>query len=563
MFLRTAKAVPLSPQVRKTLGISADRLPADALIKAILQAPVDLLFNGGIGTYVKAAPELHVQAGDRANDGVRIDAVQLRARVVAEGGNLGLTQRARIEYALAGGRLNADFIDNSAGVDTSDREVNIKILLDAAVARGRLSRQRRDELVAEVADEVAELVLAGNYAQALAISVSEAMGALLLDRHLQVMRQVESEGMLDRELEFLPDDETVAERLAAGIGFTRPEIAVMLAVGRNDVTRRLLDSDVPDDAYVSASVADYLPPRLRAEFAGEIGSHPLRREIATSMLVNEFFNRMGSGQILRLMQLTGESEPRAMVGYVAARDLLGLPELWSALDRLDVARHAAAQVRALIEMRHVVEHVALWLLRHRRRVDPADEVRRLRPGLELLAPRMRELLLPGQRADLDARVTDLIAVGAPPELADAVATLRPLSISLDVVELAHVTGRDLPWLAAVYFALGEWLDLRWLRRQTAELATDSHWSMLGRAALRDELSSVQRRLTAAVTAEADDSTVAEHVTQRWLDRNNDRVALYRQTIDELRQAQEVDVPMVAVALEGLRNLARTGGGGEV
>ncbi|WP_051399839.1 NAD-glutamate dehydrogenase domain-containing protein [Haloechinothrix halophila] len=558
VFRRSAKSVPLSPQVRTALGVTADQLPADELIKAILRAPVDLLFNGGIGTYIKAADELHVQVGDRANDGVRIDAAQLRARVVAEGGNLGLTQPARIEYALAGGRVNTDFIDNSAGVDTSDREVNIKILLDAAVAAGRLNRQQRDRLLADVADEVAALVLAGNYAQAQAISVTETLGGLTLDRHTQVMRQVEAEGLLDRELEFLPDDETLAQRQAAGLGLTRPEIAVVLAVSKNEVKRRLLDSDVPDDPSSAASVAGYLPPRLRDEFAEEIGTHPLRREIATTALVNELFNHMGSGLLLRLMQLTGEPERRAVFGYVAARDLLGLPELWAAIDRLDVATHADVQVRALIEIRRVVEQVGLWLLRHRGRVYPADEIRRLRPGVELLGRRLPVLLQHGQYDELERRITELVDAGAPADLAESVALLRVQAISLDVVELAGSAGRDLEWLAAVYFALGEWLDLRWLRGQTAELATDDHWSILGKASLRGELATVQRRLTMAVMAGAEHSVAPEQATHEWLRRNADRLALHRQTIDELRAAPAVDVPMVAVALEGLRNLVRTG-----
>ncbi|MPY72476.1 MAG: NAD-glutamate dehydrogenase, partial [Alphaproteobacteria bacterium] len=238
----------------------------------------------------------------------------------------------------------------------------IKILLDAAVSAGRITHELRDQLLAGVADEVAALVLADNYAQAQAISVTERLGAVSLDRHTQVMRQVEAEGGLDRELEFLPDDETLAQRRSAGLGLTRPEIAVMLAVSKNDVTARILASDVPDDPYLRPCAAGYLPPLLRGEFADLMDTHPLRREIVTAAVVNDLFNHMGSGLLLRLMQLTGEPEHRAVVGYVTARDLLGLRELWADIDRLDIATHADAQVQVLVEIRRVVEQVGLWLL---------------------------------------------------------------------------------------------------------------------------------------------------------------------------------------------------------
>ncbi|MCI2424193.1 NAD-glutamate dehydrogenase [Saccharopolyspora sp. K220] len=557
VFARTAKSIPLTPQVRQVLDVQVDELPADQLIQAILRAPVDLLFNGGVGTYVKACAELNAQVGDRANDGARADAEQLRARVVAEGGNLGFTQRARIEFALRGGRINTDFIDNSAGVDISDREVNLKILLDGV---GRLSPQRRDRLLAELGDEVAQQVLVDNYRQALAISVSEALGVTGLDRHLQVMHLLEDDGQLDRTHEALPDDDTVAQRRAAGLGLTRPEIAVLLAYSKNRWTR-VLHSTMPDDPYVLAGAVDYLPAALRDAFAGEIPTHPIRREIATTVLANEVINRLGSGLLHRLQQLTGDRNTPFLV-YVAARDLLDLPAIWAEIDTLELSRHAQTQVRLLSAIREVIEQASLWLLRNRREIDVATEVRRFRPAMLRLARVLRTRLTGRERQRVERAIAGFVRRGVPEQLCERVFVLDPLCAGMDIAEIAWASGRDLEWTAGLYFALGEKLDLDWLKAQTVEQPGDSHWTLLAKISLRDDLLTQRRRLTAAALRGAETATEPDQLLNTWLDRNLDRVTMYRKTFALLKEANEPDIAMLSVALQELRNLAQSGGGNQ-
>jgi glutamate dehydrogenase len=555
VYPRSAKSVPLSPEVRAVLDVGAEQLPADELVRALLRAPVDLLFNGGIGTYVKASTESHAEVGDRANDAVRVDADELRARVVVEGGNLGLTQRGRVEYALAGGAINADFIDNSAGVETSDREVNIKVLLDACVKGRRLSPERRDELIQQVAAEVVGQVLATNTAQAQAISVSQALGPAWLDKQVEVIRFNEGIGAVDRVLESLPDEEAVARRQASGLGLTRPEISVLLALSKNVMTGYLLESTVPDDPYVgAAALARYLPPSMRAEFNDLLPRHPLHREIACSVLSNEVFNRMGSGALLRVQELTGGEREDLVLAYVTARDVLALPQLWAEIDRLDVARHARLQTTILGRTRDVVESASRWFLRHGHAVDPAIEVARLRPGIDKLGGCLDELLPPVARQRLDGHIADLVSAGTPPGLARALSLLEPLTRTLGVVEVAESTGADLTFLAGIFAGVGERLQVDWLRELSAERGTDDHWSILAKVALGDDLVVEQQRLAVAILRDAGSEATPEEAIESWLGSRQHGYRLFDATLQQLRAAPEVGLPMLAVALEGLRSI---------
>jgi glutamate dehydrogenase len=555
VFSRTAKTVPLSPQVRALLDVEADQLPADELIRAVLRTQVDVLFNGGIGTYVKASTESQADVGDRANDSVRVDAGELRARVIVEGGNLGVTQRGRVEFALAGGRINTDFIDNSAGVDTSDREVNLKILLDAAVRDGRLSTARRDELLRRVSPEVVEQVLANNAAQAQAISVSHALGAAWLDKQVEVIRYAEDNDVLEHALESLPDEEAVAQRQATGLGLTRPEIAVLLAISKDMVTTYLLESRVPDDAYVgAAALARYLPPTLRAEFNDLLPRHPLHREIACSVLANELFNRLGSGALLRVEELTGRDREDLVLAYIAARDVLALPAVWTEIDRLDVARHAQLQTRLLGEIRTVVEMAARWFLRHGHAVDPAIEVARLRPGIDKLSGCLDDVMPPPTRRRLDSRIAALVATGAPSDLARSICLLDPLTQALGVVQATEVSGEDLTFLAGIFALIGEQLHIDWLREHAAERPADDHWAILARVAYCDDLTVQQQHLALVVLHEVRTATSAPEALAAWLQPREHRLALFEHTVQQLRTAAEVDIHMLTVALEGLRSL---------
>ena len=560
VFPRTSKMIPLSLQAREALGTNADALPADDLVRAVLRAPVDLMYNGGIGTYVKASTEHQADVHDRTNDSVRIDAHELRARIVAEGGNLGLTQSARIEYALAGGRINTDFIDNSAGVDTSDREVNIKILLNDAVASGRLDPQRRDHLLAEMADDITALVLRDSYLQVQAISVTEALGPAALDRQEQVMQNAEANGMLDRELECLPDSEAVLQRQRSGIGLTRPEIAVLLAHGKNMLRGRLIESSLLDEPYLAVEIEDYLPAALRAEFNDLIGRHPLRRSLVAAVMTNEIHNRTGAGMLLRLDQLSGLPDD-LIRAWIAARDLLDLRTIWSDIDALDMVRQARAQARLHIDTRRVAEQMALWLLRNRQQIDVAEELAH-QASMRELAAGIRHLVPERLGSSVERGIASLVASGAPEPLAERVVTLDLLPSGLDIIEVAQAAGRDVLWTAALHFALGVHLDLDWLVVRMAEGRGESHWTQLAKASLLDDLLTQNRRLTVAAVRGSTAGDSPASVAETWLARNATRVRSYRQTFTSLKQVADPDVAMLSVALQELRNLAQSGGWGE-
>ena len=365
---RTAKSVPVSAQARAALGLddSVGTLRPDQLISAILAAPVGLLWNGGIGTYVKASTETHPDAGDRANDAVRIDAPRLRAQVVAEGGNLGLTQAARIEYALAGGLVNTDFIDNSAGVDTSDHEVNIKILLQERIAAGELTPQARSELLQEMTGEVAALVLRENYQQNRALAAARAQAAQMLHVHARYLRKLERDRRIDRDIDSLPGDKEIAERRSAGLGLTVPEFAVLLAQAKISAVDDVLDSDLPDDPFLREVLAAYFPAPLRVAYATEMGDHPLRREIITTAVVNDMVNRSGSTFLFRMNEETGASVPDISGSWLVAREVFDMAGFWAQVEALDGQVDVATQLALLLEGRKLVERAARWLLHNRR-----------------------------------------------------------------------------------------------------------------------------------------------------------------------------------------------------
>ena len=379
VFERGVKSIPISPEMKRAFDIEADHLTPAELIRKLLAAPVDLLWFGGIGTYVKAPDESHTEVGDRANDALRIDGDKVRAKVVGEGANLGVTERGRIAYALAGGRINTDAIDNSAGVDMSDHEVNIKILLDRAIASGVLSASEREPLLAAMADDVAALVLRDNYLQGEALSVAEARGVTLLDRQVRLMRDLERSGRLDRALEFLPDDETLAARAAQRRGLVRPELAVLLAYAKMALYGELLASDLPDAAELDGELRGYFPAALRDRLAAQIATHPLRREITATVVTNDLVNRAGMTFVDEMRSRTGRTAPEAARAYAIVRDVFDLTPLWAEIEALDNKVTAAVQTDMLLEIIGLIEHAAAWLLRSRR-LDLGREITKFAPN---------------------------------------------------------------------------------------------------------------------------------------------------------------------------------------
>jgi glutamate dehydrogenase len=558
---RTAKSVPLSPQARRALGVEATKLTPNELISAMLRAPVDLLWNGGIGTYVKAARESHADAGDRTNDAVRVDARELRCKVVGEGGNLGFTQLARVEFASGGGRVNTDFIDNSGGVDCSDHEVNIKILLNQVVADGDMTRKQRDALLADMTDDVAMAVVLDNYRQVQAISITEAHAPELLDEHARLIRGLERAGRLDRALEFLPDDEQLAERRAAGRGLTRPELAVLLAYAKIVLEEELVASDVPEDAYLADDLERYLPAKLREPFREQVRGHPLRREIIATYITNSMVNRAGATFAHRLQEATGAAGPDVARAYTVAREVFDIRRLWKDLATLDDVVTATVQTELMGEARKLIERSTLWFLRNRRQpLDIAATVSHFAPGVASLAQELRKLLAPADAEALDRMAGRFAAEGVPADLANRVASLDALFSGLNVIEVASECGETVEAVAAVYFAIGARLDLHWLRDQIARLPASSHWQVLAQGALRDDLYSEQRELTGQVLRPGAADRGAEALIDAWQADNRASVARCMAMLEDLKEADTLDIAMLSVALREIRTLAQTGTG---
>jgi glutamate dehydrogenase len=552
---RGAKSVPLAPEARRVLGITAESLSPAELVSALLRAPADLLYNGGIGTYVKASGETHAEVGDRGNDAVRVDARELRCKVVVEGGNLGFTQRGRVEFALAGGRINTDAIDNSGGVDTSDHEVNIKILLDAVVAEGELTGKQRDALLVEMTAEVQALVLRDNYFQNQSLLLGGALGKALLDAQARFIRFLERAGRLNRALEFLPDDETIAERAQAGIGLACPERAVLLSYGKMWLYDQLLDSDLPEDPYIGSALLRYFPKALQERYPRQMERHPLRREIIATYVVNSMVNRVGPTFVHRLQDETGTTPVQVVRAYVAARQVYDLATYWSAVQALDGRVPAALQADLLIEAGRLIYRGTLWFLgRPALLGDIAAAVGRMGPGVVAVAAGLEGWLGERERAALKGRVAALANAGVPRDLARRAASLDALYAALDIVAIGEEAARPVEAVAEVYFGVSGRLDLPWLRAQIGRLPTDTHWQARARAALRDDLAGLQRQIaSSALRAGAASASAAEQLAA-WEARAAGGIARVRQVFSEL-QAAAPELSMLSVALRELRTLA--------
>ncbi len=447
--------------------------PAE-LMRAILLAPVDLFYNGGIGTYVKASSENHGDCGDRANDTIRVDGAELRCKVVAEGGNLGCTQRGRIEFAQRGGLINTDAIDNSAGVDCSDHEVNIKIALNAVVADGEMTVKQRDKLLAEMTDDVAALVLRDNTFQNQVLAVTRSRGVALLDEQGRYMRHLAARGRLNRALEFLPDDEALAARQQAGMGLTAPELAVLLAYHKMELYDQVLASDVPEDSYIATALQRYFPPRLNAQFSTTLQRHALAREIISTHVVNSLVNRVGPTFVHHLHEETGASEPDIVRAYMATRQIFDLITLWQANEALDNVVAEATQNAIVLASVRLLERSTVWLLQQPGTLrDLAATIARFAPGVATVGAGLERWLAPAERAALEAATAQRVAQGVPLALAQRVARLDAQVAGLDIVEVGAEIGAEVETVAGVYFGVGGRLDLGWVSQQIAALPAAS------------------------------------------------------------------------------------------
>jgi glutamate dehydrogenase len=559
VYSRRAKSIALGAEARAALGIDATRLTPNELIQAILRAPVDLLWNGGIGTFVKASSEHHADVGDRANDALRIDATELRCKVVGEGGNLGFTQLARVEYAQRGGRINTDAIDNSGGVDCSDHEVNIKILLNHIVARGDMTIKQRNQLLTDMTDEVAQLVLADNYLQTQSLSATLSQTAFLLSDHAQLIRMLEKEGRLKRKLEFLPNDEEIAKRQTAQQGLTRPEIAVLLSYSKIRLFEDLLSADISEDPYLSHELAGYFPAPMRARFSSHMESHPLRREIIATQITNDMVNRMGSTFWMRMQNATGHSPAAIARAYTAAREIFGMRDMWQAIESLDNKISCDLQSEMLIETRRLLDRSTLWLLRHAHApVDIAVTVDRYAPHYRPLVERLPRLLKNSERAAYKQRERQLIKIGIPKDLAAQIAGLDSLVNTLDLTEIALRTSSDILRAAEGYFLLSSSLELYWFKQQIHTLPRHDLWQRKARNSLLEELHSALRTLTQEMLETTSHIRGMEHRLDAWLQQNEAGVEHWRGLAADIRASGKTELAMLSVAMREIRALATNG-----
>ncbi len=552
VFERSAKSIPISPEMKRVFDIGADHLTPAELIHKLLTARVDLLWFGGIGTYVKAPNESPAEVGDRANDALRVNGDAIRAKVIGEGANLAVTQRGRVAFALAGGLIDTDAIDNSAGVDTSDHEVNIKILLDQALASGALAVEDRQPLLAEMSGEVASLVLRDNYLQGEALSAAEARGVVSLDRQLRMIRDLERSGRLDRALEFLPDDETLAARSAQGRGLVRPELAVLLAYAKMTLYEELLASALPDAAELADELGSYFPEAVRRRLAPQIATHPLHREIIATVVTNEIVNRARITFVHDMRARTGRSAAEVAQTYMIVREVFDLRHLWSEIEALDNKVAAQMQIEMLLEIADLVERAAAWLL-YRKRLTIGPEIGRFAPSVRSIAASLLELLPPADRDLISERSLRFAEAGVPEALATRIGGTMFLAAALDIADLAERSGQELDQAARVYYAVSAQFALDEMRIAARRLRAETPWQKQAVEATIDDLFTLQTDLAARILASGS-SAQSEDPVAAWSAAHAASLAPAEPLIRELRVTATPDLAMLVVAGRQLRHV---------
>ncbi|MET9229022.1 NAD-glutamate dehydrogenase [Lentzea sp. NPDC003310] len=571
IFPLTAKSIPVSEQARVALGLPEGvvKLSPPELKKAILLAPVDLLWNGGIGTYVKASTESHADVGDKANDSIRVDGNELRVKVIGEGGNLGLTQRGRIEFARIGGKVNTDALDNSAGVDCSDHEVNIKILLDHLVREGSVEQQQRNEVLAEMTDEVGELVLADNYSQNNVLGVSRAHAAPMLSVHARLTADLEARGALNRKLEALPSPAEFKALEKAGQGLTSPELATLLAFTKLTLKEELLASDIPTIDTFTRKLPDYFPSLLRERFGAAIPNHPLARQIITTVVVNEVVDGGGISYAFRLAEEMSASATDAVRAYAVVTQVFDLPQIWREIEALDNVVATEVQDSMVLETRRLLDRASRWLLSNRPQpLAVGSTINRFRGVVEELSPFAFELLQ-GKELDVVAGKADrYVEQGVPAELARKVAALLYMYGLLDVTEIAELAERELGpaggagperthrETAELYFALSDHLDIDHMLDSVTSLERGNRWHALARLALRDDFYSSLRAISVDVLRASDEDDTAAEKIAKWEQANASRLARSRGALEEINRVHQLDLATLSVAARQVRSMVR-------
>ena len=556
IYSRSLKSIELSGAAVKALGLSRNRYNPLTLINALLKAPADLIWNGGIGTYIKSSNESHTDVGDRHNDSIRINANELRARVIGEGGNLGLTQLARIEYAKMDGMCNTDSIDNSAGVDCSDHEVNIKILLNAAIECGALDEEARNKLLLNMTNDVAQLVLRHNYNQTQSISLMLDQQQSLFNEHLQFMRVLERQGLLKPAIEFFPNEEEQAQRIIDGIGMTRPELCILLAYAKIDLFQQLINSQLVDEEYFVDGTSCYFPERLRKPFAKQIRQHRLQREIIATKITNNMLNRVGATFVFRLQELTSEPTYRTVRAFCIIRDSFRLPELWQQVDHLDNQIPTSLQLLLQHKINWLAEQGSLWILHTYRQIESLLAIiQDFRDRIETLTSCFTDFLSDSHREQWQSTRKTLQAEGVPDKLAKSLAALEIYYLFLDILLLAKDTEKPLEDCAKIYFALLDILDIHWLHMEIRQFKAEDNWHAVARSSLEEELYVIERKIARAIIRTKEVTPFdPSAVTAAWKDRNSDQLTRCKNKLCELHSAEHSSLAIFMVAIEQLRSL---------
>ncbi len=560
IFNRSAKSIKLTPEIKKMINTKKQSMSPNELIKAVLKMEVDLLWNGGIGTYVKSSKETHLEVGDRANDNLRINGIELQAKVVGEGGNLGMTQLGRIEYCTNGGRMNTDSVDNVGGVDCSDNEVNIKILLNSLVQNGDLTVKQRNKLLYDMTDEVAKIVLQDCYRQTQSLSITASRGASQLKEQIRFIHEMERTGKLDRTLEFIPSDDEIAERLSKGKGLTRPEFSVLLAYSKMTLKEDLVCPEISDNSYYRTLLVDAFPQQLQDNYNDKMDEHPLRAEIIATKLANHIGNDMGFNFVHRMYEETGASVAEVANSYSIASEIFDFANIRDKIEQLDNKVSALVQIEMLFQLRRTVRRVTRWFLRHRdKNLSIEQTINYFKPTFDTLSEKLPEFMVADEVAQLEHVEKDLISSNVPADIAKRISQLSTLFSAMDIAELAESDSRSREFVAKVYFTLGQRLDLHWFLEQITRQPVNNHWQALARASFREELDWQQRSLAAVLLncgcSKSKPEPSIDLLVDTWFAANEQPLTRWKQILADFRTSQNHEFAKFSVALRELMLLS--------
>lgn len=557
VFSRDLKTIHITPEMKALFDIAEDKLTPTDLIHSLLKAPVDLIWNGGIGTYVKSSLETHADVGDKANDSLRVNGSELRCKVFGEGGNLGMTQRGRVEYSLSGGACNTDFVDNAGGVDCSDHEVNVKILLNEVVANGDLTPKQRNILLAEMTNEVAELVLKNNYRQTQAISIAEREAVSRSAEYRRFMSTLENQKRLNRKLEFLPSDDVLLERQTHDVGLTRPELAILISYAKAVLKEDLVSENISDDAYVAKAVEGAFPKCIANQYREPLYAHRLKREIVATQTANDMVNNMGISFAQRLVESTGATLGEVAKAYITARDVYQMEQFIVDLQALDYAISADIQYELMINMMRRVRRATRWFLRNRRSaINPASEVQFFTPAIRMISERLPDLLAGGQLEELQGQYQRLQSSGVPQDLIIRATSASYLFSGLSIAEVVKRSGASLEVVSELYFKLSEELSLVWFANQLAKTKVESFWQAMARETYMDDLESQLRSLTLSLVKCVDIEGGVSQLIAAWTKQQGTLIARWKSMVSELQASSGADFAVFSVALRELLDLAQ-------